>query len=106
MSEITDFDIELHTRKDGSRYVSIGDPANGPHQQFDFHGSDDLAVAVAMRFNSHASLVEENARLRGALKTALPRLEDNARFLRDMQAHAGVVAAAFDAVNAVTEALK
>jgi hypothetical protein len=40
-----------------------------------------------------------------ALKKALPRLEDNARFLRDIQAHAGQVVAAFDAVEAVKAAL-
>lgn len=40
-----------------------------------------------------------------ALEKALPRLEDNARFLRDIQAHAGQVVPAFDAVEAVKAAL-
>jgi hypothetical protein len=30
-------------RKDDSIYIVIGDPATGPHQQFDFHGTEDLA---------------------------------------------------------------
>lgn len=40
-----------------------------------------------------------------ALKLALPQLRDNARFLRDMQAHAGVVVDAFAAVDAVEAAI-
>jgi hypothetical protein len=30
-------------REDESIWISIGDPVNGPHQQFDFHGTEDLA---------------------------------------------------------------
>lgn len=40
-----------------------------------------------------------------ALRGALPHLEDNARFLRDMQAHAGKVVAAYDAVKTAKEAI-
>jgi len=40
-----------------------------------------------------------------ALKKALPRLEDNARFLRSIQAHNSQVVPAFEAVETVKAAL-
>jgi hypothetical protein len=30
-------------REDDSIYIVIGDPKTGPHQQFDFDGTEDLA---------------------------------------------------------------
>ena len=55
----------------------------------------DFAMLAA---NCHDGLV-------AALTTALPELEANARFLRDMQAHAGQVTKAFDAAATVRAAL-
>lgn len=71
--------------------------------------ADDIEIAVRAALEpapSVADMAVDIVRLREALKVALPRLEENARFLRDMQAHAGVVNEAFEAVNAALAALK
>ena len=54
---------------------------------------------------ANARLIAAAPDLLAALKVALPRLQDNARFLRDIQAHAGKVVDAFDAVKAVEMAI-
>ena len=35
---------EYGVRSDGSIWISFGDPRAGPHEQFDFDGSEELAV--------------------------------------------------------------
>lgn len=53
-----------------------------------------------------AKLQAENKRLREVLQKALPHLEGNARFLRDIQAHAGKVVEAFNALDYARAAIE
>lgn len=55
---------------------------------------------------SNALLITASPIMYDALKAALPFLEDNYRFLRDMQAHAGRINQAFNAVEAVRSAIE
>lgn len=61
-------------RSDGSVLMSFGDPAKGPHEQFDFHGSIDLAQAIAAAYSNCHTPDGEMARLRGAMKADDERL--------------------------------
>ena len=77
----------------------------------ELHGAEHRAI-TAERDRLREALGEnlfdvlrERDRLREALTVALPHLEENARYLRDMQAHAGKVVDAFKAVDVVKAAL-
>lgn len=66
--------------------------------KWDYHISQAEAV-------SNAHLIAAAPDLLAALKLALPQLQDNALFLRNIQAHAGKVVDAFSAVKAVEAAI-
>ena len=70
-----------------------------------FDKACNLDAQLQLQTARAEALLVENDRLREALKNALPHLEENARYLRDMQAHAGKVVDAFKAVDVVKAAL-
>lgn len=61
-------------RGDGSVLMSFGDPAKGPHEQFDFHGSIDLARAIAAAYTDCHAPEGEISCLRGAMAADDERL--------------------------------
>lgn len=61
-------------RADGTVLMSFGDPAKGPHEQFDFQGSIQLAEAIAAAYSDCHAPDGEVSRLRGAMKADDERL--------------------------------
>lgn len=65
--------VVAHQRRDGSVYVSIGDPRSGPHAQGDFnlYHEDAAAMAAAVNFirDDAPALLAERDELREALET-------------------------------------
>ena len=69
------------------------------------HDYDLFEVKPLAEVDEIERLRAENERLRGALQLAVPHLDDNFRFLRDIQAHSGNVTRAHDALTAARAAL-
>ena len=44
---------EYGVRSDGSIWISFGDPMTGPHAQFDFGRSEELAAFIVGLVNRH-----------------------------------------------------
>lgn len=54
MSEISKYKpCVAKERRDGSVYISFGNPVSGPHYQCDFGDDIEIAEAVAKAFNAH-----------------------------------------------------
>jgi hypothetical protein len=45
-------------RKDESLGISFGNPLEGYHEQFDFHGSEELATFIVKVVNERSALLE------------------------------------------------
>lgn len=81
-------------RKDGSIWMSLGNPETGPHRQFDWHGTEkDAAFTVA----AHA-MYEALIQARGALRLDVMR-EDNGDYF-------GTTKVALEAIDAALAAAK
>lgn len=63
------------------------------------HDMDRLRTSETEHLNRAEAAEAEVVRLREALKETIPHLEENARWLRDAQAHAGKVDRAFAVVD-------
>lgn len=61
-------------RGDGTVYMSFGDPVTGPHEQFNFYGSLDLAQAIAEAYTARHDPKGLLALLRGAMAADDERL--------------------------------
>lgn len=58
MTEHTPTPWKAFTRKDDSQLISIGDPRNGYHSQFDWLGTPSELRTVIRCVNSHDALVK------------------------------------------------
>lgn len=65
-----------------------------------------LHKAHCLTADQLASATTQAERLAAALKLAVPHLDDNFRFLRDIQAHSGNVTKAHDALTSARAALE
>jgi len=65
MSEHPFSKAEYRVRRDGSLIMSFGDPVSGPHEQFDFYGSEELAALIVASVKHFLSEPSEYERLIG-----------------------------------------
>jgi flagellar biosynthesis chaperone FliJ len=68
----------------------------------DVHSVNDYISKLEAIVEKAADRIEQ---LEAALRKAVPHLDDNYRYSRDMQAHAGVVTRAFEALEIARAAL-
>lgn len=74
MTTINDVPGEKYVRRDGSLILKFGNPVEGPHEQFDFHGSESLADRIVTAVNAFEANQARIAELSKALKNATDAL--------------------------------
>lgn len=68
----------FHKRRDGSMFMSFGNPIHGFHNQFDFYGVEKLGEHIAVAVNAYdkqRALIENMVSVMASLAAAISLLE-------------------------------